>query len=191
MSSLRLIVGLGNPGKEYEDTRHNIGFKVVENLLSKTGGSKWQVKGNSFFAEITLAGIKVKVLKPQTFMNNSGQPVAELARFYKIAPSELLVVHDELDLGAGVIRLKSGGGDAGHNGLRSMTSSIGSADYIRLRVGIGKPENQDIEITSWVLGKFAPEEKKNMPELLENSSRAIFELAERGLKQAQNAYNKA
>lgn len=191
MTALKLIVGLGNPGKQYQETRHNIGFKVVEKLVQSRGKTQWSSSRNFDLAEAELGEASVKVMKPQTFMNRSGEAVAEIMRFYKYRPDELVVVHDELDLPFGRLRLKAGGGDAGNNGLRSITECLGSSDYLRLRFGIGKPESSDQEMTSWVLGKFSQEESKGLDDLISRACSALADLNANGLKAAQNKFNAA
>ena len=186
MSFLKVIVGLGNPGAKYEDTRHNIGFRVVEDLAQQV---RWSENKNYYYSEIELAGQPVKIIKPLTFMNRSGYAVAEFVRFYKYQISELLVVHDELDLPFGTIRVKFGGGDAGNNGLRSISEVLGSSEYYRLRIGVDKPADVEREISSWVLSKFSAEEKEKLPDLIARACSAIEELALNGLKSAQNKYN--
>ena len=138
---IRLIVGLGNPGPEYEQTRHNAGFWLVDQLANSLPGCRLQRESrfNAFVAKTALAGQEVFLLEPQTFMNLSGQSVGALARFYKIVPDEVLVVHDELDLAPGVVKMKKGGSSGGHNGLKSITAALGTQDYWRLRLGIGHP----------------------------------------------------
>ncbi len=137
---IKLIVGLGNPGRQYEKTRHNVGFLFLDYLLSDST-SLWsnESKFQALQANVMLAGTKQLLLKPQTFMNKSGLSVGAIARYYKISQEEILVVHDELDLEPGVVRLKQGGGHAGHNGLRDIISSLGGRDFLRLRLGIGRP----------------------------------------------------
>jgi len=137
---IKLIVGLGNPGRQYEKTRHNAGFLFLDTLLADYGGS-WQLeaKFQGELAECTIAFHKVLLLKPATFMNRSGQAVGKTARYYKIPPEDILVVHDELDFDVGVVKLKKGGGHAGHNGLRDIIAHLGSNDFYRFRIGIGRP----------------------------------------------------
>ncbi|MCX7097749.1 MAG: aminoacyl-tRNA hydrolase [Methylococcales bacterium] len=137
---IRLIVGLGNPGRQYEKTRHNAGFLFLDGLACDLGCS-WsnEAKFQGLFAEGSVASNKVLLLKPDTFMNRSGQSVGKLARYFKLQPEEVLVVHDELDFNPGVVKLKKGGGHAGHNGLRDIIDHLGSNDFYRLRVGIGRP----------------------------------------------------
>jgi len=150
---ITLIVGLGNPGTEYADTRHNAGFRFIETLLSRTGASlKNESKLGGHAAKVTIAGNDVWLLMPDTFMNNSGDSVAAAARFYKVDPDETLVVHDELDLSPGTVRLKVGGGHGGHNGLRDIIPKLGSKEFVRLRIGIGHPGSAS-QVASYVLKK--------------------------------------
>lgn len=137
---IKLIVGLGNPGRQYEKTRHNAGFLFLDRLVSESN-CDW-VKESRFdglLAEINVAGGKVMLLKPDTFMNRSGQAVGKVARYYKIAPEAILVIHDELDFDVGVVRLKKDGGHGGHNGLRDIMAHLGSKEFYRLRIGVGRP----------------------------------------------------
>ncbi len=137
---LRLIVGLGNPGQQYEKTRHNVGFLFLDELVEDGFGQWSYLSGfEGHVAELVTGAVKLVMLKPATYMNKSGASVGKLARYYKIEPENILVVHDELDFDVGVIKLKRGGGHAGHNGLRDIIANLGSADFYRLRVGIGRP----------------------------------------------------
>lgn len=171
MTAIRLIVGLGNPGREYETTRHNVGFLWVDELarLQKLN-FKSEAKFHGLTARGQLHGHEVLLLKPQTFMNVSGRSVGALVQFYKIAPAEMLVVHDELDLPPGVARLKMGGGHGGHNGLKDIIAHLGSKDFWRLRLGIGHPGDRN-EVADYVLNDPRREER---------------ELLEDAMQQAQN-----
>ncbi|SJM95379.1 peptidyl-tRNA hydrolase [Crenothrix polyspora] len=137
---IKLMVGLGNPGRQYEKTRHNAGFLFLDRLASECGGI-WlkDARFQALFAEGSLAASKIMLLKPETFMNRSGYSVGKVARYYKLLPEEILVVHDELDFDVGVVKLKKDGGHAGHNGLRDIIAQLGSKDFYRLRIGIGRP----------------------------------------------------
>ncbi|MBE0454438.1 MAG: aminoacyl-tRNA hydrolase [Roseovarius sp.] len=150
---MQLFVGLGNPGAKYAGNRHNIGFMAVDRIAGAHGFGPWRAKFQGRVCEGTLGGEKVILLKPETFMNLSGQSVGEAVRFYKIAPEAVTVFHDELDLGPGKLRVKRGGGHAGHNGLRSITAHIG-AEFQRVRLGIGHPGHKD-RVASYVLQDFA------------------------------------
>ena len=158
-SSLRLIVGLGNPGAEYAETRHNAGFWLCERLARELGASfSRESRYHGLVAKARVAGADVWLLQPQTFMNRSGQAVRALAQFYRIEPAEMLVLHDELDLPPGQMRLKFGGGLGGHNGLKDITAHLGTQDYWRLRIGIGHPGDRD-EVVDYVLKPARKEER--------------------------------
>ncbi|MDY7576879.1 aminoacyl-tRNA hydrolase [Herbaspirillum sp. RTI4] len=157
--SIRLIVGLGNPGPDYEQTRHNAGFWLVDQLTRQALAR--ETRFNGLAGKVRIAGEEVWLLQPQTFMNRSGQSVGALARFYKIAPEEVLVVHDELDLAPGVARLKQGGSSGGHNGLKDITAALGTQDYWRLRIGIGHPRVLGLQqdVADFVLHRPRKEEQ--------------------------------
>lgn len=173
MAAIRLIVGLGNPGREYETTRHNAGFWWVDELarLHKLG-YKSEAKFHGLTARGQLHGHEVLMLKPQAFMNVSGRAVGALAQFYKITPAEILVVHDELDLSPGVARLKMGGGHGGHNGLKDIIAHLGSKDFWRLRLGIGHPGDR-AEVANYVLNDPRREER----ELIEVAIQRALDIA--------------
>ncbi len=154
-----LLVGLGNPGTKYAGNRHNIGFMAVDEIVRRHGFSPWRKKFQSEMSEGTLAGEKVLVLKPQTYMNESGLSIVQAAKFYKILPNHILVLHDELDLPAGKMRVKVGGGHAGHNGLRSMDSHLNAQDYWRVRLGIGHPGDKE-KVHGHVLSDFGKNERQ-------------------------------
>lgn len=151
---IKLIVGLGNPGQQYEKTRHNVGFFFLDRLLDSCGGA-WVNEGRfqGLLASCRFAAHKVVLLKPQTYMNKSGESVGKVARYYKVKPEEILVIHDELDFDEGVVRIKQGGGHAGHNGLRDIISHLGSKDFLRLRVGIGRPSSSAVPVANYVLSR--------------------------------------
>jgi PTH1 family peptidyl-tRNA hydrolase len=169
MSAIRLIVGLGNPGREYENTRHNVGFWWVDELAQ---AQKLIFKNESKFHGLSargqLHGHEVLLLKPQTFMNVSGRAVGALAQFYKIAPAEILVVHDELDLPPGIARLKTGGGHGGHNGLKDIIAQLGTKDFWRLRIGIGHPGDR-AEVSNYVLNDPRREERELIDEAMQKA----------------------
>ena len=169
---IKLFVGLGNPGPEYEATRHNVGFWWVDALARELKLTLVAQKGfHGLVARGTLHGQTVWLLEPQTFMNLSGRAVAALSRFYKIAPEDILVVHDELDLVPGQAKLKFGGSHAGHNGLRDIHAQLGTDDYWRLRLGIGHPGAKD-EVINWVLKKPAPDQRTAMEECIARTLKA-------------------
>jgi PTH1 family peptidyl-tRNA hydrolase len=149
-----LVVGLGNPGARYRDTRHNLGRRAVELIADELGGS-WRSRWNGRVSELRDSDERLALLVPETFMNESGRSVAPALRFYKLPPERLVVVHDELDLELGDVRAKQGGGLAGHNGLRSLAEAIGTQDFLRVRIGIGRPERGDRRpVADWVLQPF-------------------------------------
>ena len=151
-----LVVGLGNPGARYRDTRHNLGRRAVELMVDELGGS-WRSRWNGRVSELRDGDERLALLVPETFMNESGRSVAPALRFYKLPPERLVVVHDELDLELGDVRAKQGGGLAGHNGLRSLAEATGTQDFLRVRIGIGRPERGDRRpVADWVLQPFPP-----------------------------------
>lgn len=179
---IRLIVGLGNPGQEYEQTRHNAGFWLVDELARSTlrCNLSRESKYNALAAKTAIAGQEVWLLEPQTFMNRSGLSVGALARFYKILPDEILVAHDELDIPPGVAKLKKGGSSGGHNGLKDITAALGTQDYWRLRIGIGHPRtlNLNQEVVDFVLHRPRKEEQPQIDEAIAKSLSIIPLLCE-------------
>ena len=189
---MKIVCGLGNPGRSYRGHRHNVGFMVLDELARH-----WRVDFSTtkFDAEIAthaLSGEKVLLLKPQTFMNSSGTSLAAAARFYKVGPPDVLVVHDELDLPYGKLQIKSGGGTGGHNGLNSIRESWGEASYARLRFGIDKPAgpNAKDRVIGHVLGDFSSEEAKSLGEHVERAARICEAFCRDGLQKTMNAFNR-
>jgi PTH1 family peptidyl-tRNA hydrolase len=170
-----LIVGLGNPGAEYAGNRHNVGAMVLDVLAARDGGRFKPHRARATVVEAHLAGRRVVLAKPTTYMNESGGPVAGLRDFFDVPVDQIVVVHDELDLDFGVLRLKQGGGDNGHNGLRSITKSLGSKDYVRVRFGIGRPPGR-LDPASFVLRDFAASERKDLGVYLETAADAVDEV---------------
>jgi peptidyl-tRNA hydrolase, PTH1 family len=185
-----LIAGLGNPGSEYEGNRHNCGFMVADVLAGRMGAPFKRDRSRARVATGRLAGYPVTLAKPQTFMNLSGGPVASLRTFYKIPADRIVVIHDELDIPFAAIRLKQGGGDNGHNGLRSITAALGTRDYLRVRVGIGRPPGR-MDPADFVLHDFSAAERKALPDVLERCADAVEVLMQRGLAAAQNEFHGA
>ena len=182
-----LVVGLGNPGREYERTRHNVGWLVLDELARRLGAS-WRGKFSGKLAEARLDGDRLALLKPETFMNDSGRSVAAAARFFKVEPESLLIVHDDVDLEPGRLQARAGGGLAGHNGLRSLAQSLGSQDFLRLRIGVGRPGRGDHRsVADYVLSGFDPEEDADA--LVTRSADAVETLARDGLETAQQRFN--
>lgn len=172
---MQLFVGLGNPGKKYEHNRHNIGFMVLDRIADDHGFAPWKAKFQAELSEGRLGSEKVLLLKPQTFMNLSGQAVGEAMRFYKLTPADVTVFHDELDLAPGKVRVKMGGGHAGHNGLRSIHQHIG-AEYQRVRLGIGHPGHKD-KVASYVLHDFNKADQEWLDNVIRGASDGADKLA--------------
>jgi PTH1 family peptidyl-tRNA hydrolase len=188
-AEVTVVVGLGNPGPRYAGNRHNVGALVVDELADRIGGGKFKAhKSGADILEGRLAGHRVVLAKPRSFMNVSGGPVAGLVRFYKVAPENLVVVYDELDIPFASVRLKLGGGENGHNGLRSITKSLGTKDYHRIRVGIGRPPGR-MDPADFVLRDFAKVELKELPFLLDKAADAVEALVSHGLEAAQNTFH--
>jgi PTH1 family peptidyl-tRNA hydrolase len=187
-SSLDLLVaGLGNPGREYAGNRHNVGFMVVEELARRHGGS-WRGKFNGRLAEVRIDGHRVALLEPETFMNESGRSVKAAAGFFKLEPDAVLVVHDESDLELGRLQARIGGGLAGHNGLRSVARHLGTPDFLRLRVGVGRPGRGDRRpLADYVLSDFEPEDDAGA--LVARAADAVEALDAEGLEAAQRRFN--
>jgi peptidyl-tRNA hydrolase, PTH1 family len=183
-----LIVGLGNPGPGSAGNRHNLGFMVADLLAGRMGGRFKSHRTGCELLEGRLAGQRVILAKPRTYMNLSGGPVAGALRFFKIELDSLVVVHDELDLPFGTIRLKRGGGEGGHNGLRSITKSLGSKDFLRVRFGIGRPPGRQ-DPADYVLRDFSSTERQDLPVLLEHCADATETLLLRGLEPTQNQFH--
>lgn len=172
---MKLIVGLGNPGSKHARNRHNVGFMAVERIADAHGFGPWRRKFSSLAAEGEIGGRKVLLLKPETYMNDSGRAVAEAVRFHKLGEDDVLVIHDEIDLAPTKLKTKTGGGNAGHNGLRSITSHIGN-DYGRVRIGVGHPGNKEL-VHGWVLRDFAKADAEWVEPLLEAIADAAGRLA--------------
>ena len=187
-SSLELlVVGLGNPGREYAGHRHNVGWMVVEELARRHGAT-WKAKFNGQLAELRLDGHRIALLKPETFMNESGRAVGAAARFFKLEPDAILVVHDEIDLDRGRLQARLGGGLAGHNGLRSVAAHLKTPDFLRLRVGVGRPGRGDPrKPADYVLSNFEPEDDREG--LVGRAADAVETLDAEGLERAQRQYN--
>ncbi len=183
-----LVVGLGNPGREYTGNRHNVGWMVVDELARRHDGS-WRSKFSGQVAEIRLDGHKVVLLKPETFMNESGRSVGAAVRFYKLDPDAVLVVHDEGDFDLGRLQLRLGGGSSGHNGLRSVAQHLKTQDFMRLRVGVGRPERGDARpLADYVLSDFAPHDDADA--IVGRAADAVETLDADGIERAQVAVNR-
>jgi len=183
-----IIAGLGNPGPAYAETRHNAGQMVLVLLAERMGARFKAHRSRNDIAEGRLAGQQVTLARPQSYMNLSGGPVAALAAFYKLPAQRVVVLHDELDIPFGAVRLKFGGGDNGHNGLRSVTASLGTRDYYRVRFGIGRPPGR-MDPAAFVLREFSPAERKELPLAIDRCADAAETLITKGLTEAQNIYH--
>jgi PTH1 family peptidyl-tRNA hydrolase len=187
-STLDLLgAGLGNPGRGYERTRHNVGWLVLDELARRHGGT-WRSKFSGSLAEIRLGELRLGLLKPETYMNESGRSVGAAARFFKVEPESLLVVHDDVDLEPGRLQARRAGGLAGHNGLRSLAQHLGTQDFLRLRIGVGRPGRGDRRsVSDWVLSPFEPDE--NLEDLVARAADAVETIAAEGVEAAQRRYN--
>lgn len=185
---MKIIAGLGNPGERYLFTRHNLGFMVADRLALSHHLSFRRKKFDALLAEGPIGGIPAILLKPQTFMNLSGKAVGPLVRFFKVDAADLVVIHDDLDLPFGTIRVKKGGGDGGHKGLQSIIEALGTDDFLRLRFGIGKPVTKEL-VEAYVLEPFGKEETECLTVLLERACRAVEEILSAGPQSAMNKFN--
>ena len=182
-----LVAGLGNPGREYERTRHNIGWRVVDELARRHSGS-FRSKFDGQLSEVRLGDLRLALLKPETYMNISGKSISAARRFFKADPETLVIVHDDVDLEPGRIQARSGGGLAGHNGLRSIAAALGTQDFLRLRVGVGRPGRGDRRpVADYVLSEFEPE--LDVDALVARAADAVETIAKDGLEPAQQRFN--
>ncbi|ROT32064.1 aminoacyl-tRNA hydrolase [Micromonospora sp. HM5-17] len=186
-----LLVGLGNPGREYARNRHNVGFMIADLLAERVGarfGRHRRAVADVAEGRLGLGGPRVVLVKPLTYMNLSGGPVAALAQFYKVPPAHVVAIHDELDIPYGQLRVKSGGGEGGHNGLRSLSKSLGTKDYLRVRFGIGRPPGRQ-DPADYVLSDFSAVERKELEFLVDRAADVVEAVITRGLEWTQNAYH--
>lgn len=184
-----LIVGLGNPGNEYKFTRHNIGFMAVDYLVQQLGNPPIKNKFKADIAQTEINGVSVILCKPQTFMNLSGESVQPIMGFHKIPLTNLIVIHDEIDQSFAQMKIQKNRGHGGHNGIRSITGLLGTMDYTRLRLGVGRPENPEHNVADYVLGKFSAEEFKALPNFLGKAADAIDAIMKDGIQKASTKYN--
>ncbi|MFJ6195098.1 aminoacyl-tRNA hydrolase [Micromonospora sp. NPDC092111] len=186
-----LVAGLGNPGREYAGNRHNVGFMVADLLAGRLGanfGRYKRVVADVAEGRLGFGGPKLVLLKPMTYMNLSGGPVAALAQFHKISADRVIAVHDELDIPYGQVRVKLGGGEGGHNGLRSMSKSLGTKDYVRVRFGIGRPPGRQ-DPADYVLSDFGAAERKELAFLVDRAADVVESVVTKGVEPTQNAYH--
>ena len=192
MTDTWLIVGLGNPGPEYSGNRHNVGQMVLDGLAGRIGGKFKAHKARALVLEggLGIGGPRVLLAKPGTYMNVSGGPVSALARFYDVEPSRVVAVHDEIDIPFNTVKLKIGGGEGGHNGLRDISKALATKDYLRVRVGVGRPPGR-MDTADYVLRDFGTAEKKELPFLLDDAADAVELLIREGLTAAQQQFHTA
>ena len=184
-----LVVGLGNPGKKYENTRHNTGFLVMDTLCREHGVSCDRSRFRALTGEAGLGGKRVLLLKPQTFMNLSGEAVREAAAFYKIPPERVLVIFDDISLPVGTLRIRAKGSAGGQNGVKNIIAQLGSEQFPRIKVGIGGKPHPDYDLADWVLSSFRPEEQEAMQDAAKRAAAAVSELIEHGVPSAVQKYN--
>ena len=184
-----MIVGLGNPGEEYARTRHNAGFRAVELLAKQAGVKIDRAKCRAFVRQCELAGEKVLLVKPQTYMNNSGEAVWLASQYYKIPKERILVLCDDISLPVGRIRVRGEGSAGGHNGLKSIIQHLGGQDFPRVKIGVGAKPHPDYDLASWVLSSFTPEEEKLLEPAIEHAAAAALEVVRNGVSSAMNKFN--
>ena len=184
-----LLVCLGNPGKQYENTRHNIGFMTADALEKRYGVKINKLRYRALSGEIKIGDQRVLVIKPQTYMNLSGEAVKLAGGFYKIPPDHVLVISDDVSLPLGKLRIRAGGSAGGHNGLKNIIAHLGTDQFPRIKVGVGAPAHPDHEMVDWVIGSFTPQERKTVDEAIAKVLDAVECLIEKGVSEAQNRYN--
>ena len=184
-----IIVGLGNPGKEYAHTRHNVGFETIDILADRMGIEIEEKKHKGLCGKGILAGQKVILLKPQTYMNLSGDSVGEMAQFYKIPPENIIVINDDISLDVGIIRVRPKGSAGGHNGLKSIIYRLNSDTFPRVKMGVGAPKHEDYDLADFVLGRFTKEEIPVMEDAIVKAEKAVAEIIKNGVQSAMNKYN--
>ncbi len=184
-----MLVGLGNPGKEYEKTRHNVGFRAVELAAGQLKTKIDRLKFKALTRLVTWNGQKLLLVEPQTYMNLSGAAVSALASYYKVKPERILVIFDDISLPVGRIRIRRDGSAGGHNGIKSIIQSLGTDQFPRVKVGVGAKPHPDYDLADWVLSKFSAQEEKALAPALENAAAAAFLLMEQGVEKAASTYN--
>lgn len=184
-----LIVGLGNPGKEYERTRHNTGFRAIDLLAAKLGCKIDKAKFQGLYAQVNYNGRKLFLLKPQTFMNLSGRSVLQLSAYFSIPPERIIVMFDDISLAPGRLRIRGDGSAGGHNGIKSIISEVGSQDFPRVKIGVGAKPNPEYDLAAWVLSTFSAKEEKDLSFALENAADAALTIIDQGVPEAANKYN--
>lgn len=184
-----LVVGLGNPGTQYEMTRHNIGFHTIDYIADSLNVKVKKLKYKSLYGECEICGEKVFLIKPQTYMNLSGESVIEFSRFFKVKPENIIVISDDISIDTGRIRVRPKGSAGGHNGLKSIIYQLNSDEFPRVRMGVGAPEHKDYDLADFVLGRFTKDEIPVMEEAIIKASKAVNEIIKNGPQSAMNKYN--
>ena len=184
-----IIAGLGNPGKKYEKTRHNAGFMVIDKLASEKGFSFKKAKFNSLIADEFIGGKRCLIMKPQTMMNNSGEAIYAAASYYNIPDENIIIIYDDVSLDVGKIRVRRKGSAGGHNGIKSIISCLGSEDFPRVKIGVGKKPSADYDLVSWVLGEIPKEKSKEFMQSVDEAALAAEEIIENGVDSAMNKFS--
>ncbi len=184
-----LIVGLGNPGREYETTRHNAGFRALDILAAKLGCKVDKLKFQGLYGQVSYKGRKLLLLKPQTFMNLSGRSVLQLSAFFRVPPKQIIVLFDDISLSPGRLRVRSDGSAGGHNGIKSMIAELGSQDFPRVKIGVGAKPHPDFDLADWVLSHFTAQEEKALQPALEKAAEAALAIIDQGVPEAANRFN--
>ena len=185
-----LIAGLGNPGLEYENTRHNAGFIAIDKLASKLGTEFSKNKFSAKFGFAEISGKRVILVKPQTYMNNSGSAISEISRFYKIPPEKCIFMFDDISLDIGKIRIRRKGSAGGHNGIKDIIELLGTEDFPRIKIGVGERPSRDYDLKDWVLGKLPKESAEDFGKACDNAVKAVFEIIIKSIDSAMNKYSK-
>lgn len=185
-----LVAGLGNPEKKYDNTRHNIGFDAIDLLSDKLGIALTKSKFNAIYGDGYIGSERVILAKPQTYMNLSGMSIGEMAKFYKIPNEDIIIIHDDISLDIGRLRIREKGSAGGHNGLKSIISHLGGDDFIRIKIGVGSPKHEDYDLADYVLGSFLDEERKILSPVLSDTVNAVESIISEGAQRAMNKYNK-
>lgn len=189
MNETWLIVGLGNPGREYEKTRHNAGFRAIDQLADQLGCRIDKGKFQGLYGQVTYNGKKLLLLKPQTFMNLSGRSVLQLSAYFNIPPARIIVLFDDISLPPGRLRVRADGSAGGHNGIKSIIQEIGSQNFPRVKIGVGAKPNPDFDLADWVLSTFSAQEEKALKNALEWAGEAALTIIDHGVPESANRYN--
>ena len=184
-----LIVGLGNPGREYERTRHNAGFRALDILADKLGCKVDKLKFQGLYGQVNYRGKKILLLKPQTFMNLSGRSVLQLSAFFRVSPKNIIVMFDDISLEPGRLRVRADGSAGGHNGIKSIIQELGSQEFPRVKIGVGAKPHPDFDLADWVLSGFTAQEEKALQPALERAAEAALAVMEYGVPEAANRFN--